>query len=76
MVSTDEFYKDPVLQKISNTVDGPVSEMVEDYTELFSSESIKLLAIGDPGIGKSSWVKKIVIDWIKGRFKKDSILFL
>ena len=36
---------------------------------------IKILIKGDPGIGKTSLVKKIAWDWAKGHFNKISIVF-
>ena len=37
---------------------------------------VKILAKGDPGIGKTSLVKKIAWDWAKGYFIKVSIVFI
>ena len=39
------------------------------------SPKVKILAKGDPGIGKTSLVKKIAWDWAKGIFTKVSIVF-
>ena len=36
----------------------------------------KILAKGDPGIGKTTWAKKIAWDWAKKDFKKFSLILL
>ena len=35
----------------------------------------KVLAKGDPGMGKTTWCKKVTWDWAKGLFTAFSVIF-
>ena len=89
MVDMDNLYTELILEKLENMPYGQVSRKLENYKVMFASHKpdityyypnlspkVKILAKGDPGIGKTSLVKKIAWDWAKGIFTKVSIVFL
>ena len=75
-----ELYCDLILEKIAYKPYGKEMTIIDNYTVLFDEQAQvpnKILAKGDPGMGKTTLAKKIAWDWAKGHFSKISIvLFL
>ena len=72
-VDMDKLYTDSVLDRIENTPSGEELKPITNYRELFLLDpadimGIKVLVTGDPGKGKSTFVKKIAWDWSRGVF--------
>ena len=80
----EESYCDLTLETIVNRAHGIEVKNVSHYTELFQSKSLpvrqkprrkKILVKGYPGKGKSTFAKKLALDWAVGVFKTFSIVF-
>ena len=75
-----ELYCELTLEKITYRAYGKAMTVVKNYRVLFNEHSQvpnKILAKGDPGMGKTTLAKKIAWDWAKGHFRKISmVLFL
>ena len=84
-VEMGKTYTELTLEKIENEPAGPANQIVENYADLFTNskdkkkrkrvKGKKVLAKGDPGIGKSTFSKKVAWDWAKGIFTIVSVLF-
>ena len=84
-VEMGKTYTELTLEKIENEPAGPTNQIVENYADLFTNskdkkkrkrvKGKKVLAKGDPGIGKSTFSKKVAWDWAKGIFTIVSVLF-
>ena len=44
---------------------GVTQEELEDYTDMFKGKPTRMLVYGRPGIGKSTFCKKVAYDWSK-----------
>ena len=69
----DKLYTDSVLDRIENTPIGEEFRPISNYRKLFLLDPTdimgkKVLVTGDPGKGKSTFVKKIAWDWSRGVF--------
>ena len=75
-----ELYCELLLEKVAYKPYGEEKVKVRKYQDLFHEDAEvpdKILAKGDPGMGKTTLSKKIAWDWAKNDFKKVSIvLFL
>ena len=75
-----ELYCQLILEKVAYKPFRIEMTRVENYSDLFDDNAQvpnKILAKGDPGMGKTTLAKKIAWDWAKYDFKKVSIvLFL
>ena len=84
----EDLYSELILQKLQNKSTGYYCKRIENYTDLFVFYEVgqdksmpktvpgkKILAKGDPGIGKTTLIKKIAWDWAKKHFTKVSIVF-
>ena len=72
-VDMDKLYTDSVLDGIENTPSGEELKPITNYRALFLLDPTdimgkKVLVTGDPGKGKSTFVKKIAWDWSRGAF--------
>ena len=72
-VDMDKLYTESVLDRIENTPSGEELKPITNYRELFLLDPSdfmgkKVLVTGDPGKGKSTFVKKIAWDWSRGVF--------
>ena len=72
-VDMSKMYTDSVLDRIQNTPVEEEFKLISDYRELFLLDPTditgkKVLVTGDPGKGKSTFVKKIAWDWSRGVF--------
>ena len=91
VVDMEELYTELRLEQIDKKLFSEERIQLENYKELFplyDSQNmmkffdimyylpgIKILIKGDPGMGKSSLVKKIARDWAKRHFVQVSIVF-
>ena len=84
----DDLYCELILEKLHNKPTGLFRKRIENYAELFvffehegdlsKSSRVpckKILIKGDPGMGKTTLVKKIAFDWAKKLFTKVTIVF-
>ena len=72
-VDMEKLHTDSVLDRIENTPTGEEFKPISNYRELFLLDPTdimgrKVLVTGDPGKGKSTFVKKIAWDWSRGVF--------
>ena len=77
VVEMQELYCELRLEEVACKPDGMKRTKVENYQVLFDSHTRvpkKILAKGDPGMGKTTWGKKIAWDWAKKKFSKFSIV--
>ena len=91
VVDMEELYTELTLEKINHKLFAEIRRKVENYRELLTAGMLeyidiryyyprlyhprKILAKGDPGMGKTSLSKKIAFDWATGLFDKVSIVF-
>ena len=83
-VDMDKLYTESKLEMIENTVWGEEYKPMKDYKELFKSVGVegrkgmgkKVLVVGDPGNGKSTFAKKITRDWSLGKFIDVVLVFV
>ena len=91
VVDMEELYTELTLEKIDGKLFYVIRRKVDNYGELFVPGMLeyidiryyhprlypprKILAKGDPGMGKTSLSKKIAFDWATGHFDKVSIVF-
>ena len=78
MVAMPDLYCELVLEEVACKPFGLHKTLITHYQSLFDSALVpaKILAKGDPGIGKTTLAKKIAWDWAKGYFSKVSIIFI
>ena len=72
-----ELYCELILEKISYMPFGKEMTILDNYEILFDEYAQvpnKILAKGDPRMGKTTWAKKIAWDWAKKLFTKISIV--
>ena len=78
-VDMDKLFVKLTLEKQTKEPDGRKNIELERYIELFDlslqNEGERILLKADPGMGKTTLVKKITHDWVKGRFTDVSIVF-
>ena len=87
----DNLYTELTVGHLRQDTIIPTYRTVEDYRKIYdeffrkklyqtprtkSELSIKVVAQGDPGMGKTTLVKKIAWDWATGSFTRFSIVFL
>ena len=80
----DEVYVQLTLLRDERKLDGTTKTEFEDYSEIFSSHGHQLipkriLVYGKPGVGKSTFSKKLAVDWARGEkeiLKQFTVLLL
>ena len=74
----EDLYTELTLEKIRNKPTGLLCERLSGYAELFVERLMtkRVLFKGDPGMGKSTLMKKIAWDWAKGFFKVFIFVFV
>ena len=78
VVNMDELCCELTLEKINNVAYGREYTTLDKHLFMFKDKSVpckKILIKGDPGIGKTSLVKKIAWDWAKEEFTEVSLVF-
>ena len=73
-----ELYCELILEEVACKPFGLDKTIIEHYSILFDKALVpaKILAKGEPGMGKTTWRKKIAWDWAKKDFKKFSLILL
>ena len=81
----DDLYSELTLEKLENKPLEYQRQRLDTYKELFAEQALsekrrkapskKILFKGEPGIGKTTLVKKVAWDWAKGIFTAVSIVF-
>ena len=75
-VDMNKLYTELILEKIENEVLGARRQRLKDYKGMFGScGRDKILIKADPGMGKTTLLKKVGWDWSRGVFKVFSIVF-
>ena len=75
-IDMNKLYTELTFEKIENELLGVRRRRLKDYETMFDSNvRDKILIKGDPGMGKTTLLKKVVWDWARGLFKMFSIVF-
>ena len=81
----DEVYVQLTLLRDDRKLDETTQEELEDYSEIFAGHGHhlipkRILVYGGPGIGKSTFAKKLAVDWSRGNkeilIKKFAVILL
>ena len=70
-IDIDEVYVELSFQRDDRKLSGTGKEKLEDYTKIFVGRGHhlipkRILVYGRPGIGKSTFAKKLAVDWSRG----------
>ena len=78
VVEMQELYCELMLEEVVCKPFGLHETLIKHYQILFDNALVpaKILAKGDPGIGKTTLAKKIAWDWAKKDFKNFSLTLL
>ena len=75
----DKLFVETTLEKYHQEAVGRKSKTLKNYKELFDpnmkDKGERILLKGEPGTGKTTLMKKITHDWVKGDFNDVSIVF-
>ena len=78
----EDLYSELSLEKIENKPTGIWGQRLDDYTDMFKESkyekfrSKKILLKGDPGMGKTTFSKKIGWDWARKIFELYRVVFV
>ena len=78
-IEIDEIYTPLNWVRDHRKPSGVTQEELEDYTDMFKGKPTRMLVCGRPGIGKTTFCKKVAYDWskaLKEILKDFSILLL
>ena len=92
MVKMEDLYTELTVEKIENKPTGPESKVINDYREQFTQvlgskiirkrrfekrvKGQRVVLKADPGLGKTTFCKKLAWDWAKGEFTSFSVVFV
>ena len=75
-VDMTKLYTELILEKIENELLGEKIVTLQGYEEMFNVQGRdKILIQADLGMGKTTLLKKIWYDWVRGVFKMYSMVF-
>ena len=67
-VQIDKMYTELFWVRDNKKPSGKKQEKLDDYSDILKElKSNRILVYGIPGIGKSTFAKKIAIDWVRGK---------
>lgn len=67
-VQIDKIYTELFWVRDNKKPSGKKQEKLDDYSDILKElKSNRILVYGIPGIGKSTFAKKIAIDWVRGK---------